>query len=48
MDALPDSIALVPPPPVEGSIAYELDKEINRNSFSLRGSPRWDMAADQS
>ena len=46
MDALPDSIALLPPPPAEGSIAYELDKEINRNSFSLRGSPRWDMAAD--
>ena len=46
MDALPDSIALLRPPPAEGSIAYELDKEINRNSFSLRGSPRWDMAAD--
>jgi len=46
MNALPDSIALVPPPPVEGSIAYELDKEINRNSFSLRGSPRWDFAAE--
>ena len=46
MDALPDSVALLPPPPAEGSIAYELDKEINRKSFSLRGSPRWDMAAD--
>jgi len=46
MDALPDSIALVPPPPAEGSIAYELDKEITRNSFSLRGSPRWDFAAE--
>lgn len=46
MDALPDSIALLPPPPAEGSIADELDKEINRKSFSLRGSPRWDMAAD--
>lgn len=46
MDALPDTIALVPPPPVEGSIAYELDKEITRNSFSLRGSPRWDLAAE--
>ena len=46
MDALPDSIALVPPPPAEGSIAYELDKEITRNSFSLRGSPRWDLAAE--
>lgn len=47
MDALPDSITLVPPPPVEGSIAYELDKAINRNSFSLRGSPRWDLASVQ-
>ena len=46
MDALPDSVALLPPPPAEGSTAYELDKEINQNSFSLRGSPRWDMAAD--
>ena len=45
MDALPDSVALLPPPPAEGSVAYELDKEINRNSFSLRGSPRWEMAA---
>ena len=40
MDELPDSVALLPPPPAEGSIAYELDKEISRNSFSLRGSPR--------
>ncbi len=46
MDALPDIVELLPPPPAEGSSAYELDKEINRNSFSLRGSPRWDMAAD--
>jgi len=46
MDALPDSLALVPPPPAEDSIAYELDREINRNGFSLRGSPRWDLAAE--
>ena len=46
MDTLPDSLALVPPPPAEDSIAYELDKEINRNGFSLRGSPRWDLAAE--
>jgi acid phosphatase (class A) len=46
MDALPDSIALLPPPPAEGSVAYELDKEINQTGLSLRGSPRWDMAAD--
>lgn len=45
MDALPNSIMLVPPPPAEGSIAFELDKEIHRNSLSLRGSPRWDLAA---
>ena len=47
VDSLPDSFALLPPPPAEGSIAYELDQEITRNSFSLRGSPRWDMAAKQ-
>jgi acid phosphatase (class A) len=46
MDALPDSIALLPPPPAEGSIAYELDKEINRISLSLRGSQRWQLAAE--
>lgn len=46
MEALPNSIALLPPPPAEGSLAYELDKEASRNSFSFRGSPSWQLASE--
>ena len=45
-DAIPKSLALIPPPPSEGSTPFVLDKEISKDSFALRGSLRWDLAAE--
>ena len=44
-EVLPDSLALIPPPPAEGSAALALDEEVSRKSIELRGTPRWDLAA---
>jgi acid phosphatase (class A) len=44
-NALPDSLALLPPPPKTGSQAFALDEEVSRESLSLQGSPRWVLAA---
>ena len=41
----PNSLALIPPPPAEGSAALALDEEISRKSLALRGTPRWKLAA---
>ncbi len=41
----PNSLALIPPPPAEGSAALALDEEVNRKSIELRGTPRWELAA---
>ena len=43
-EALPNSLALLPPPPDKGSAAFALDEEIARKSSALRGTPRWAMA----
>jgi len=43
--ALPDSVALLPPPPAEGSAAFALDQEISRTDLALQGGPRWKLAA---
>ncbi|WP_442683092.1 acid phosphatase [Stenotrophomonas sp. JC08] len=40
---LPDSIALLPPPPAAGSAAFALDEQVNQ-ARSLRGTPRWEQA----
>src|SRR5579864_757978 len=45
-EALPNSLALVPPPPEAGSAALALDQEISRGSLELRNSPRWKLAAE--
>ncbi|MFZ2445889.1 MAG: phosphatase PAP2 family protein [Syntrophobacteraceae bacterium] len=42
---LPNSLALLPPPPATGSAALALDEEISRRSFALRDTPRWLIAA---
>ena len=50
-DALPDSAALLPPPPARGSAALTLDEEESLKSLALRGTARWALAiedADQS
>jgi len=44
--ALPDSVALVPSRPAEGSLAAARDSELNRLALTLRGSQRWRIAAD--
>jgi len=42
--AVPNSLALLPPPPGPGSAAFALDEEIGRRSIALRGTPRWALA----
>ena len=42
--AVPDSVALLPPPPAEGSAAIGLDQEINRGDLALQRTPRWRLA----
>jgi acid phosphatase (class A) len=44
-EALPDSLALIPPPPAAGSAAFAFDEEVARKSLALRGTPRWALAA---
>jgi acid phosphatase (class A) len=45
-EALPNSLALLPPPPAEGSAAFALDQEVSRKSLALRGTPRWALATE--
>jgi acid phosphatase (class A) len=42
--SLPNSVALLPPPPAAGSAAFAADKAINRQALTLRGTPRWTLA----
>jgi acid phosphatase (class A) len=42
---LPNSLALIPPPPAPGSAAYALDVEVAQNSLALRDTPRFALAA---
>lgn len=42
--ALPDSLALVPLPPAEGSPAMALDSAVASQMLALRDSPRWQQA----
>ena len=43
--ALPDSLALLPPPPAPGSPAQAADEAAFLAAVPLRGSPRWNLAA---
>lgn len=42
---LPDSKALLPPPPVAGSAALAADEEVQRATRAFRDTPRWAQAA---
>jgi len=42
--ALPNSLALLPPPPAAGSAALACDEEVSRKALTLRGAPRWTLA----
>jgi acid phosphatase (class A) len=43
--ALPNSLVLIPPPPAQGSAAFALDVEVAKNTFALRDTPRFALAA---
>src|SRR5262245_48711797 len=43
--ALPDSLALLPPPPAAGSAEFAADEQIYRSTRALRDTPRWALAA---
>lgn len=42
---LPNSLALIPPPPIDDSTALALDKDVSSQSLSLQGTARWNLAA---
>lgn len=41
---LPNSIALIPPPPEEGSTAFKLDQEVSRQLINSEDTTRWKQA----
>jgi acid phosphatase (class A) len=43
-EALPNSLALLPPPPAAGLAAQAYDEEVSRKALALRGTPRWALA----
>jgi acid phosphatase (class A) len=43
---LPDSLALLPPPPAAGSTALSLDEEFNLRAVALHGTARWRLATE--
>lgn len=43
--AVPNRVALIPPPPAPDSAAFAHDKEVARSTFPLRGTPRFELAA---
>jgi acid phosphatase (class A) len=44
-DQLPNTAALLPPPPAEGSAALAADQEFYKSAAKLQGTPRWVLAA---
>ena len=44
--ALPNSLALIPPPHAVGSAALAYDEEVSRKGLALRGTPRWTLATE--
>ena len=44
-DQMPNSLALVPPPPAPGSAALALDEAVSRAAYALKDSARWKQAA---
>ena len=43
----PDSLVLIPPPPAPGSAAEARDMAGAAAAVAMRGTPRWDQAANQ-
>jgi acid phosphatase (class A) len=44
-ESLPDSLALLPAPPVQGTSAFAADQEAYKSTRVLNGKPRWMQAA---
>lgn len=44
-EELPNSLTLIPPPPTPGSAALAHDEEVAENTFALRDTPRFALAA---
>ncbi len=44
-NAVPDSLQLLPPPPQLGQPEHALDDTVSLRSFTLPGTPRWNLAA---
>lgn len=44
-DQYPDAIRLLPPPPAPGSAAMAADEQAIQQALTLRGTPRWDVAS---
>jgi len=44
--ALPNSLALLPPPPAAGSAPMAVDEAVSQSSQALRDTPRWTLATD--
>jgi len=44
-EAVPDSLALLPPPPAAGSSAFGHDEEVHTSAAALRDTPRYRLAA---
>lgn len=45
VEMLPDSLELIPPPPIDGSKAFALDQDVSMQNLVLQGTARWDVAA---
>jgi len=45
-ESLPNSLALVPPPPADGSAALAFDTEVSEKALKLQDTPRWELATD--
>jgi acid phosphatase (class A) len=43
-EKLPNSLALIPPPPKEGSAAEAMDEDVSQKTAALKDTPRWDLA----
>jgi acid phosphatase (class A) len=44
VEAIPDSMALLPPPPAPGSASLATDDAASRENLALRDTPRWELA----
>ncbi len=45
IEMLPNSLALIPPPPTDDSTSLALDKDVSLQSINLQGTYRWKLAS---